>query len=296
MRVWCTWLLALCVASLAATARAVDPGKAVGSVTISGIATPLAFAVETKKENLFDSKKQDIVVVLSDKPLGESAADDEIELSMRARTGELVVLALRIDGSKLVNVQVSHKGLSGIALLPGAWFQYNPSKLGAGTLKLDAREFDGRSYAVSVDFAAAAAPAPRPVAPPVPPPPPPPPKAALPPPQPTLPPAAAPKLPPATTSNLDRKSATAFLVQAMMKKDEHQALELIKLGADPNGRDASGIPVLNWAVMMCQPAVVQALVNAKADLKYQRAPGMTIMTEAGACPEAATILRAAGAR
>ena len=282
-------LLALCVASSVPIARAAEPGKAVGTVTISGVTTPLAFAVETRKENLFDSKRQDVVVVLSDKPLGKTAAEDEIELSMRARTGELVVLALRIDGNKLVNVQMSHKGLSGIALLPGAWFQYNAAKPGVGGLKLDSREFDGRTYAASVEFTAA--PASRPAPPPAPtalPPPPPPPKAA--------PPAAQPKLPPATMSNLDRKSATAFLVQAMMKKDEHQALELIKLGANPNGRDSSGIPMLNWAVMMCQPAVVQALVNAKADLKYERAPGRTIMTEAGACPEAATILRSAGAR
>jgi hypothetical protein len=48
--------------------------------------------------------------------------------------------------------------------------------------------------------------------------------------------------------------------------------------------------------MMCQPKVVKALVDKKADLKHQRAPGMTIMTEAGACPEAAAILRAAGAK
>jgi hypothetical protein len=267
----------------ASEAHAVEPGKASGTVTVSGVSTPLAFAVETTKENLFDSKEQDTVIVLSDKPLGATAPDDEIGLSMRARTGELVVLALRLDGSKLVNVQVSHKGLSGIALLPGAWFQYGAAKPGVGTLKLEPREFDGRSYAAAVEFSAV--PAARPAPPPAPAPAP---KAA--------PPAPPPKLPPATTSNIDRKSATALLVQAMMTKNEHQALELIKLGADPNGRDSSGIPVLNWAVMMCQPAVVQALVNAGSDLKYQRAPGMTIMTEAGACPEAAKILRAAGAR
>ena len=81
-----------------------------------------------------------------------------------------------------------------------------------------------------------------------------------------------------------------------MQRDEHRALEIIKLGVDPNGRDQSGIPVLNWAVMMCQPAAVKALVDAKADLKYERAPGMTILMEAGACPEAARVLRLAGAR
>ena len=82
----------------------------------------------------------------------------------------------------------------------------------------------------------------------------------------------------------------------MMQKDEAQALKLIKLGLDPNARDQYGVPVLNWAVMMCMPKVVQALVDAKADLTYERAPGFTILKEAGACPEAEKILRAAGAK
>jgi ankyrin repeat protein len=65
---------------------------------------------------------------------------------------------------------------------------------------------------------------------------------------------------------------------------------------DPNSRDKDGIPILNWSVMMCMPSVVQALVDRHADLKYQRAPGLTIMQEAGACPAAAKILSAAGAK
>ena len=68
-----------------------------------------------------------------------------------------------------------------------------------------------------------------------------------------------------------------------------------RTGIDPNSRDKDGIPILNWAVMMCMPTVVQALVDRKADLKYQRAPGLSIMTEAGACLAAAKILAAAGA-
>ena len=95
---------------------------------------------------------------------------------------------------------------------------------------------------------------------------------------------------------IDPKSGAALLISALMLRDEAQALKLIKLGADPNGRDQYGIGVLNYAVMMCMPKVVQALVDQKADLKYERAPGMSIMTEAGACPEAAKILAAAGAK
>jgi hypothetical protein len=275
--------LALALAiGLASPALAVDAGKASGTATIDGIVTPLAFAVETRKENLFDEKKRDIVFVLTDKALGATRPDDEVELSLRARRGELLVFALRTDGDKLVNVTVSHKGLNGLVILPGAWFQFSSSKSGS-TLLLAKRDYEGHSYAVDAAFTAA------PYVPPRPNPAPPPTSDARPTPAPT---AAA----PAPTSNIDRKQATALLVQALMQRDEHRALGIIKLGVDPNGRDQSGIPVLNWAVMMCQPPVVKALIDAKADLKYERAPGMTILTEAGACPEAAKILRAAGAR
>src|SRR5262245_29827613 len=123
---------ALCVA---APALAVDAGKAIGTFTIDGTTSPLAFAVETRKENLFDDKKQDTIIVLTDKPLGTTKPDDEIDLSLRARRGELVALALRLDGTKLINVTAFYKGLSGLVILPGFWFQHTPAKTSA-TLKL----------------------------------------------------------------------------------------------------------------------------------------------------------------
>jgi len=109
---------------LASPAFAVEPGKAVGTVTIGGVTATLAVATESTAENLFDDKKKDTIITLTDKPLGGTDASDDIELSMRARKGELVVLMLRIDGTKLVNVGVMYKGLSGVDKLPGAWFQY----------------------------------------------------------------------------------------------------------------------------------------------------------------------------
>jgi hypothetical protein len=267
--------------------QVVAQGKATGTFSFDSTSVPLAHAVQAKVEGLFDSKATDTLVVLTDKPLGGTAPDDDIDLSMRARKGEIGALMLRIDGTnKLVNVSVFHKGLAGKVLLPGAWFTYTAPKPGTGSLKLASREFDGKKYAASVEFAAAAAATPKPAPAPEP--------VAAPAPKPA--PKPAEKLPPATTSNIDTKSATALLVQAMMDKDERRALEIIKLGADPNGRDQYGVPVLNWAIMMCQPQVVKALVDKKADLTYQRAPGMTPMMEAGACPEAAKILKAAGAK
>ena len=273
------WLIAVAFAAPA------EPGKAVGSFSFDSTTVPLAYAVETKVEGLFDSSKQDTLVVLTDKPLGSTAPSDDIDLSMRARKGEIAALMLRIDGAKLVNVSVFHKGLAGKILLPGAWFDYKAAKPGTGTLKLAPRDFDGKKYGAGVEFAASAAPKPAAVAPPAPTP-----AAAKPAPATPAPasvkaaPAEAPKPPP------------AVLVKLLMEKDEAGALEVVKLGVDPNGKDQYGVPMLSWAVMMCQPKVVKALVDKKADLNYQRAPGLTVLAEAGACPEAAKILKAAGAK
>ncbi|HEX8029519.1 MAG TPA: hypothetical protein VF491_13690, partial [Vicinamibacterales bacterium] len=206
---------------------AAEPGRAVGSFAYDATTVTLTHATEGKAENLFDSKKVDTIVLLSDRALGSTAPDDDIELSLRARKGDLAALMLRIDGSKLINVSVFHKGLAGKVLLPGAWFHYTAAKPGTGTLKLASRDFDGHKYATTVEFAAApvakptAAPAATPVAKPV------------------------ERLAPATTSNIDTKSANALLVQALMARDEHRALEVIKLGADPNGRDQYGVSMLN---------------------------------------------------
>jgi hypothetical protein len=134
---------------------AVDAGRANGTVTIDGTNVPLPFAVETRKDDLFDEKKRDLVVVLTDKQLSATRPDDEIGLSVKAHRGELVALALRFDGGTLVNVTVSYKSLSGLVILPGTWFQYTAgSKPGVGTLRLPAREFEGHSYALDVDYAA----------------------------------------------------------------------------------------------------------------------------------------------
>jgi hypothetical protein len=149
-------LVAVAVAlGVAAPLSAVDAGRANGTVTIDGTTMSLPFAVETRKDDLFDEKKRDLVVVLTDQQLRATKPDDEVGLSLKARRGELVVLALRFDGGTLVNVTVSHKSLSGLVILPGAWFQYTAgSKPGVGTLRLPAREFEGHSYALDIDFAA----------------------------------------------------------------------------------------------------------------------------------------------
>src|SRR5450759_518803 len=133
---------------------AADPGKAVGTVTIDGVTTTLTLAAESTTENLFDSKKTDTLITLTDRALGDVAPNDDIGLSLRARRGDLVVVMLRIDGTKLANVSLMYKGLSGIDKLPGQWFQYAATGKSAGTLTLATRENDGHTYACTVAFTA----------------------------------------------------------------------------------------------------------------------------------------------
>src|SRR5262249_53047085 len=134
------FVVALAV-GVAVPLSAVDAGRANGTVTIDGTTVSVPFAVETRKDDLFDETKRDLVVVLTDKQLSATRPDDEIGLSLKARRGELVVLALRFDGDTLVNVTASFKSLSGLVILPGAWFQYTAgSRPGVGTLRLPARE------------------------------------------------------------------------------------------------------------------------------------------------------------
>lgn len=143
------------VIAVASATHAAEPGKAAGTLTFDATTVTLAYATLGKAENLFDDKKSDVLVVLTDKPLGTTAPDDDIDLSMRARKGDIAALMLRIDGARLVNVSVFHKGLSGKVILPGAWFEYSASKPGAGSLKMAARALEEHKYATSVQFEAA---------------------------------------------------------------------------------------------------------------------------------------------
>lgn len=279
MRTWriSKFLLALMIA-------AASPGLAAdqvsGSCSIDGKSVSLRFATGGSDANLLDDSKRDTIIALSDDPLKDTYPADLAGLSLKSRKGDITALVLRIDGSDLANVAVFHRSLEGYSILPKGWFNFKQLSPAKGLLKLERREFDKHTYACKLEYSDVTVASP--------------PVESEPTPLPTLP--SVPTLSPASESFIDSKSAAALLVTALMNRDERQALELIKLGADPNGRDQSGIPVLNWAVMMCQPAVVQALVKAKADLNYERAPGMTILIEAGACPEAEKILRVAGAR
>ena len=270
----------LSILLILAAAAAVEPGKAAGTITIDGTAVPLTHAVRTTRPNAFDDNAVDTVVVLSDRALTREEATDEERLMARGLKGELVAVAVRFDErrgrSKLFNVTVGHKALAEMALLPDVWFDYT-FKGGVGTLKMASRDFNGHSYAASVEFAVIV-PVETTVAV----------EAA---------PAIAP-LPPPSQTAADRKAATMLLIQALQDGDEARALAVLKLGVDPNASDEKmKIPVINWAVLMCMPPVIKELAELKADTTHERIPGMTLLAEAtAACPDSVPFLKAAGAK
>jgi hypothetical protein len=106
------------------------------------------------------------------------------------------------------------------------------------------------------------------------------------------------ELPPPSKTDADRQKASQLLIEALQEGDEARALAIVGLGIDPNARDAKmQISLINWAVLMCQPPVVNALVELKADLSHERLPGMTLLAEArAACPDAVAYLKAGGAK
>ena len=265
------------VLSLAVTQQPDSTGS--GSLTIDGTTIELTHAIKTTRKSPFNDFFSDPVVVLSDKPISEEEAASDAALLARAQKGDAVILTVRFDGrpkrGQLFNVGIAHKGLQETVLLPDVWFKYT-FKTGAGTLVLPPREMSGHTYATNVKFTI---------------------------PMPAEPTeeektAATMALPGPSKTDADRQRASQLLVDALQEGDEARALAIVPLGIDPNFKDAKmGIALINWAVLMCQPPVVAALVELKADLTHERLPGMTLLAEArAACPEAVGYLRAGGAQ
>lgn len=250
-----------------------------GSLAIDGAPVELSHVIKTMRKNPFNDFFSDPVIILSNKPLSEGEAADDAALLARAKKGDIVAVAVRFDGrpkrGQLFNVGIAHEGLQETLLLPDVWFKYT-FKEGKGTLTMAPREMAGRTYATDVKFSV---PMPAAVVE----------EAAG---------AVARELPPPSKTDADRQRASQLLIDALQEGDEARALAIVALGIDPNARDPKmSISLINWAVLMCQPPIVAALVELKADLTHERLPGMTLLAEArAACPEAVGYLKAGGAK
>ena len=248
-------------------------------MTIDGATTTLSHVVKTTRKNPFNDFFSDPVIVLSNKPISDAEAADDTALVKRAQQDELVAVAVRFDGrpkrGQLFNIGITHKGLAETALLPDVWAKYT-FKGGSGKVTIPSHELAGHTYAADMAFTV---PMPAEVT------------------EETTT-ATTRALPPPSKTDADRQKASQLLIEALQEGDEARALAIIPLGIDPNASDPKmQISLINWAVLMCQPPVVAALVELKADLTHERLPGMTLLAEArAACPEAVGYLKAGGAK
>ena len=259
-------------------------GTASGTVTIDGATTALSHAVFTTRTNVFDEVTPDPLIVISNQPLTVAEAADDATLAVKSRAGDLVSIAVRFDGRAgrglpLFNIGLRYKGAPEPVLLPDVYFKVT-FKDGAGTVLMPSREFAGHTYAAKLDYAVTI---PTEVT------------EAL-----TAKAASTPafKLPPPSKTASERRAAGMLLIDVLQEGDEARALAVLALGVDPNVRDEKmQIPLINWALLMCQPLVVKELVELKADLSHERLPGMTLLGEAvAACPDAVPFLKAGGAK
>lgn len=91
---------------------------------------------------------------------------------------------------------------------------------------------------------------------------------------------------------------------ALMRAIETQNLEITKIlldaKADPNAKEANGSPVLFLAIKSSVPAILQAVIDAGADVKFKNADEETaaliaVMENGETTPEMISILAKAGA-
>jgi uncharacterized protein len=79
----------------------------------------------------------------------------------------------------------------------------------------------------------------------------------------------------------DTSSALLDAIHGDQTKDQiKEVTRLLDQGADPNAKTEGGMPVLTYASMKGNAAVVAALVNAKADLEAKDKTGATALSYA----------------
>jgi hypothetical protein len=163
-----------CVSLALAVVSAQAAGKVEGRVSVNGKPATLTFVAAATVENLFDSKKRDVIVVLAGRAVpADIEADDDVMLSMHARKGEFRAVGVRIDSAKkVVNVKLFDQGIQGVLMYGANDFELAATamdaKRAAGRVRTKApTKFDGTTLDLDATFDAVigAAPAPAPPAP-----------------------------------------------------------------------------------------------------------------------------------
>ena len=275
-----------CCAGLVAVSN-VQAGQdgASGQFKVGEVAVSLTHALAFETEGLMDETKQDVVVVLSDRAWPEDLAfDDDMALQQLAASGELEAARIRLaEPGGNVTVFSSHH--QGQVILPWrmydvTWERIGESGVSGKLIFKEPADFDGTTWHLDAIFQATIRE-----------------QAVADEDEGLVPGYETPK--PVDVPVVESKNLVDFnkaLIDALMNMKPEAALASIKAGADVNKPDKDGLAPLNWAILMCQVDVVKALIDAGADVNYERAPTLTVLQEAMACPDAVPLLEAAGAK
>ncbi|HUJ14607.1 MAG TPA: hypothetical protein VL284_12545 [Thermoanaerobaculia bacterium] len=155
-------ILTLTALSFVATAAfAVDPGRAEGAIIVDGNRIPLVYAYAVgHQSNEVTNRKDDMRIVLTDKPLPDATKLEDIDYSFPDGTYGMVVCVSHDD--KVSHVVVQHaKGL-----YDGGYFESDPSYTFhrtksnggpiAGTLSAKSVTTNTMTFSFDVEFDAAA--------------------------------------------------------------------------------------------------------------------------------------------
>ncbi len=151
---------ALAAKELAASGPKLADGTAAGTMTIDGASVKLAYAIARSKPNVFDEKKKDVEVLLSDQQLPAETFADDRKLFEAMNGGAIKGLVVTIDDEeKPYHVQILHPAtslqLSGSGIFEYDSFDYSQKHAAGRFFTNGMEDFGGGShkYAYDVTFA-----------------------------------------------------------------------------------------------------------------------------------------------
>ena len=93
-------VICLCSGALAGARTPVQAGTASGELKVAGQTTPLSHAYARAVKGFFDPTKEDVLVILSDVPIGEEALEDEFARHRLASEGKLHAVEITLNAEK----------------------------------------------------------------------------------------------------------------------------------------------------------------------------------------------------
>lgn len=145
--------LGILLAILTPGVHAAQPAKASGTFTLDGVTYKITNVVSKTKENAFDEKKKDVVVLLTDKLVAAKDFDFS-EMNMQGNSGKIHGIMLNIDDQKtpvsMLVMGVAQK--SGTNLCEFEAVKFEPDFVQGRVYLKEPAETFGKKYTFDIQF------------------------------------------------------------------------------------------------------------------------------------------------